>query len=56
MDQNCESLRKEAIEILSSKLVDLHMKGGFAVESFIISRNRRTQRYRLSGVGRAQGV
>lgn len=42
MDQNCESLTKEAIEILISKLVDLHMKGGFAGESLIICRNGKT--------------
>ena len=42
MDQNCESLTKEAIEILRYKLVDLHMKGGFAGGLFIICMNGRT--------------
>ena len=42
MDQNCESLTKEAIEILVSKLVDLCMKGGFAGGLFIICMNGRT--------------
>ena len=42
MHQNCESLTKEATEILGSKLVDLHMKGGFSGKSFIICRNGRT--------------